>query len=137
MDCDQVAQPTESPDCSPAAQLDRAQGALLGVMVADAAGASIEGLDRPPTAEEVEQACLLEESRFPAGGVSDDSELTIAVALSLAAEPKVTGCRPFALILNITSSPADTCLWPLQQCHKGQSAVTESAGECSSSICQL
>lgn len=102
----------EYPDCSPAAQLDRAQGALLGVMVADAAGASLEGLDRQPTAKEVEQACLLQKSRFPAGGVSDDSELTIALALSLAADPKVTGCQQHALDIKFSSN---TCVWPLHQ----------------------
>ncbi|KAK9839112.1 hypothetical protein WJX74_009748 [Apatococcus lobatus] len=71
-----------------AAKLARAQGALMGVMVADAAGASLEILDRQPTAKEVEQACMLENGRFPAGGVSDDSELTLALALGLTEDPQ-------------------------------------------------
>ena len=98
------------------------------MMVADAAGASLEALDRQPTAKEVEQACLLEESRFPAGGVSDDSELTIAVALSLAADLKVTSCQQLAFVQDIMSSPADTCQGLLQQCHIAQSAATRPLG---------
>lgn len=51
--------------------------------------------DRQPTAKEVEQACLLEESRFPAGGVSDDSELAIALALGLTGHPRVISGSTF------------------------------------------
>ncbi len=78
-----------------AAQVARAQGALMGVMVADAAGAHLEGKDAPPTASEIEHACGLPEGRFVAGGVTDDSELTLALALALLGDIKVLQPMPF------------------------------------------
>ena len=72
-----------------AAMVERAQGALMGVMVADGAGANLEVLETQPTASQVEQSCGMPEGRLPAGGVTDDSELTIALALALLGDPKV------------------------------------------------
>ncbi len=66
--------------------LDRARGALLGALCGDAAGAVLEFMGRSPTPADVDRAL-----RFPGGGVwrvapgqvTDDGELTLALARSL------------------------------------------------------
>lgn len=69
--------------------LDRARGAFLGSLCGDAAGAVLEFMGRTPTLADVDGAL-----RFPGGGVwrvapgqvTDDGELTLALARSLVGE---------------------------------------------------
>lgn len=64
-----------------------AKGCLLGALVGDAAGATLEFLQHDPTAEEVDRAMSM-----PGGGnlqvapgqITDDGELTLCLALALA-----------------------------------------------------
>ena len=66
--------------------LPHAQGALLGALIGDAVGATLEFLGGPPTPDEIEHALTL-----PGGGVlsvapgqiTDDGELTLALARAL------------------------------------------------------
>jgi ADP-ribosyl-[dinitrogen reductase] hydrolase len=65
---------------------DRALGCLIGALVGDAAGATLEFLERKPTSIEIEQAMTL-----PGGGIlnlapgqiTDDGELTLCLAQAL------------------------------------------------------
>lgn len=69
---------------------ERALGCLIGALVGDAAGATLEFLGHQPTAAEVESALTL-----PGGGVwkvapgqiTDDGELTLCLAQALVASP--------------------------------------------------
>ena len=66
--------------------LPNAQGALLGALIGDAAGATLEFLGREPNSDEIDHALTL-----PGGGVlsvapgqiTDDGELTLALARAL------------------------------------------------------
>ena len=67
---------------------DRAAGCLLGALCGDAAGATLEFLDHDPTAEEVAWAMSMPgggELGVAPGQVTDDGELTLCLAQSLAA----------------------------------------------------
>lgn len=67
--------------------LSGAQGALLGALIGDAVGATLEFLGRAPSADDIDHALTL-----PGGGVlcvapgqiTDDGELTLALARALA-----------------------------------------------------
>lgn len=75
---------------TPKTTREAALGALLGALVGDAAGATLEFLDHVPSREEVDRALTM-----PGGGcwhvapgqITDDGELTIALALGLAESP--------------------------------------------------
>ena len=66
--------------------IPNAQGALLGALIGDAAGATLEFLGREPNSDEIDHALTL-----PGGGVlsvapgqiTDDGELTLALARAL------------------------------------------------------
>jgi ADP-ribosylglycohydrolase len=69
--------------------LDAARGALLGALVGDSAGSRWEFLGRAPNAEEVEQALGMPGGgvwRVAPGQVTDDGELSLALAGALAGE---------------------------------------------------
>ncbi|MCO5567300.1 hypothetical protein L7F22_020990 [Adiantum nelumboides] len=74
--------------------MDRAEGALLGVFVGDAAGATLEFLDVPITHSMAAHAL-----HMPGGGIhavgpgqaTDDSELTIALARALKGHHPIHG----------------------------------------------
>lgn len=69
---------------------DLAMGAVLGALIGDAAGATLEFLGRQPTAVEVEQAlgmCGGGIWNTAPGQVTDDGELTLALLQALAGQP--------------------------------------------------
>lgn len=66
--------------------VDKARGALIGALVGDAAGATLEFLGRSPTDAEVDQALRMSGGgafRVAPGQYTDDGELTVALARSL------------------------------------------------------
>jgi len=66
-------------------------GAVLGALIGDAAGATLEFLGRQPTAVEVEQAlgmCGGGIWNTAPGQVTDDGELTLALLQALAGQPR-------------------------------------------------
>ena len=69
---------------------DRARGALLGALAGDAAGATLEFIGRVPTAAEVEAAMRMVGGgvwRTAPGQITDDGELTLALARALCGQP--------------------------------------------------
>jgi len=69
--------------------LQLAQGALLGALIGDAAGATLEFLGRPPTTEDVRQALCMTGGgvwETAPGQVTDDGELTLALCQALAGD---------------------------------------------------
>ena len=70
---------------------DLAMGAVLGALIGDAAGATLEFLGRTPSAEEVEKAlgmCGGGIWNTARGQVTDDGELTLALLQALAGQPR-------------------------------------------------
>ena len=70
---------------------DLDMGAVLGALIGDAAGATLEFLGRQPTAVEVEQAlgmCGGGIWNTAPGQVTDDGELTLALLQALAGQPR-------------------------------------------------
>lgn len=66
--------------------MDRAQGCLLGALIGDAAGATLEFLGRRPTEEDLERALAMSGGgvfRLAPGQITDDGELTLALAHAL------------------------------------------------------
>ncbi|MBI3652644.1 MAG: ADP-ribosylglycohydrolase family protein [Acidobacteria bacterium] len=66
---------------------DAALGCLLGALVGDAAGATLEFIQRKPTLEEVRQAMTMPGGGFlkvAPGQITDDGELTLCLAHALA-----------------------------------------------------
>ena len=64
-----------------------ARGALLGAFIGDASGATLEFLDRKPSAEDVERALSMVGGgcwRVAPGQITDDGELALCLARSLA-----------------------------------------------------
>ena len=64
-----------------------AKGCLLGALVGDAAGATLEFLRRSPTAEEIDRAIAMTGGghfHLAPGQITDDGELTLCLALALA-----------------------------------------------------
>ena len=77
-------------ETKPDAQLlNHARGAMIGALAGDAAGATLEFLGRRPTAFEVENAMRMVGGgvwKTAPGQVTDDGELTLALALGLAGQ---------------------------------------------------
>lgn len=70
---------------------DLDMGAVLGALIGDAAGATLEFLGRQPTAVEVEQAlgmCGGGIWNTAPGQITDDGELTLALLQTLAGQPR-------------------------------------------------
>ena len=70
---------------------DLDMGAVLGALIGDAAGATLEFLGRQPTAVEVEQAlgmCGGGIWNTAPGQITDDGELTLALLQALAGQPR-------------------------------------------------
>lgn len=70
---------------------DLDMGPVLGALIGDAAGATLEFLGRQPTADEVEQAlgmCGGGIWNTAPGQVTDDGELTLALLQALAGQPR-------------------------------------------------
>ena len=70
---------------------DLAMGAVLGALIGDAAGATLEFLGRKPSAEEVEKAlgmCGGGIWNTAPGQVTDDGELTLALLQALVGQPR-------------------------------------------------
>lgn len=66
--------------------LSNAQGALLGALIGDAAGATLEFLGRVPTPDDLDHALTLPGGgalRVAPGQITDDGELTLALARAL------------------------------------------------------
>lgn len=66
--------------------IDRAQGCLLGALIGDAAGATLEFLGRKPTGQDLERALAMSGGgvfRVAPGQITDDGELTLALAHAL------------------------------------------------------
>ncbi|WP_374639467.1 ADP-ribosylglycohydrolase family protein [Hydrogenophaga sp.] len=66
--------------------IDRAQGCLLGALIGDAAGATLEFLGRRPTEEDLDRALAMSGGgvfRLAPGQITDDGELTLALAHAL------------------------------------------------------
>lgn len=66
--------------------IDRAQGCLLGALIGDAAGATLEFLGRRPTEEDLDRALAMSGGgvfRLAPGQITDDDELTLALAHAL------------------------------------------------------
>lgn len=66
--------------------IDRAQGCLLGALIGDAAGATLEFLGRRPTEEDLGRALAMSGGgvfRLAPGQITDDGELTLALAHAL------------------------------------------------------
>lgn len=66
--------------------IDRAQGCLLGALIGDAAGATLEFLGRMPTEEDLDRALAMSGGgvfRLAPGQITDDGELTLALAHAL------------------------------------------------------
>ena len=66
--------------------LDRAQGCLLGALIGDATGATLEFLGRKPTEDDLDQALTMTGGgvfRLAPGQITDDGELTLALAHAL------------------------------------------------------
>lgn len=66
--------------------LDRAQGCLLGALIGDAAGATLEFLGRKPTEDDLHRALAMTGGgvfRLAPGQITDDGELTLALAHAL------------------------------------------------------
>ena len=73
---------------------EAALGCLLGALVGDAAGANLEFLGNPPTAEDVERAMSMPGGgvwKIAPGQITDDGELTLCLARAL------TGTEEFNL----------------------------------------
>ena len=67
-------------------RLSNAQGALLGALIGDAAGATLEFLGRIPTPVDLDHALTLPGGgvlRLAPGQITDDGELTLALARAL------------------------------------------------------
>lgn len=65
--------------------LDRAQGCLLGALIGDATGATLEFLGRKPTEDDLDRALAMTGGgvfRLAPGQITDDGELTLALALA-------------------------------------------------------
>ena len=72
-------------------QIDLARGCLLGALIGDAVGARLEFLGRHPSKEDVEEALKMPGGgvwRVAPGQVTDDGELTLALAQALAGQSK-------------------------------------------------
>jgi len=72
-------------------QIDLARGCLLGALIGDAIGARLEFLDRQPSKEDVEEALTMPGGgvwRVAPGQITDDGELTLALAQALAGHSK-------------------------------------------------
>lgn len=70
---------------------DFEMGPVLGALIGDAAGATLEFLGRQPTAEEVEQALGMCGGGIwdtAPGQVTDDGEMTLALLQALAGQPR-------------------------------------------------
>lgn len=66
--------------------IDRAQGCLLGALIGDAAGATLEFLGRKPTEDDLDRALAMTGGgvfRVAPGQITDDGELTLALAHAL------------------------------------------------------
>lgn len=66
--------------------IDRAQGCLLGALIGDAAGATLEFLGHRPTDEDLDRALAMSGGgvfRLAPGQITDDGELTLALAHAL------------------------------------------------------
>ena len=66
--------------------IERAQGCLLGALIGDAAGATLEFLGRKPTEDELDRALAMTGGgvfRLAPGQITDDGELTLALAHAL------------------------------------------------------
>lgn len=66
--------------------IDRAQGCLLGALIGDAAGATLEFLGRKPTGQDLDRALAMTGGgvfRVAPGQITDDGELTLALAHAL------------------------------------------------------
>lgn len=69
--------------------IPQAQGALLGALIGDAVGAVLEFLGRPPAQDEITDALNLPGGgmlRVAPGQITDDGELTLALARALVAK---------------------------------------------------
>lgn len=67
--------------------LEFARGSIIGALSGDAAGATLEFIERRPTGDEVKRAMRMVGGgvwRTAPGQVTDDGELTLALAHSLA-----------------------------------------------------
>jgi ADP-ribosylglycohydrolase len=72
-------------------QMDLARGCLLGALIGDAVGARLEFLGHQPSMEDVEEALTMPGGgvwRVAPGQVTDDGELTLALAQALAGQRK-------------------------------------------------
>lgn len=81
-------QSSRSADALHDEKLDRACGALIGLLIGDAAGAPLEFLGRTPTAADVSRALTMPGGgiwRVAPGQITDDGELMLALAHGLAA----------------------------------------------------
>ena len=68
-------------------RLEFGQGAILGALIGDAAGATLEFIGRPPTADDVCRALAMKGGgvwQTAAGQITDDGELTLALCQALA-----------------------------------------------------
>lgn len=66
--------------------IDRAQGCMLGALIGDAAGATLEFLGRKPTEGDLNRALTMSGGgvfRLAPGQITDDGELTLALAHAL------------------------------------------------------
>lgn len=69
---------------------DLARGAIMGALIGDAAGATIEFVIRPPTPDEIRAALRMSGGgvwRTAPGQITDDGELTLALCHGLLGEP--------------------------------------------------
>jgi ADP-ribosylglycohydrolase len=85
-------------------------GAVLGALIGDAAGATLEFLGRQPTAVEVEQAlgmCGGGIWNTAPGQVTDDGELTLALLQALAGQPRYDVNRAARAYRLYLSAPFD------------------------------